>query len=107
MQKHELGREHEELKELLMSVPGVKEHLESFSVRVGKIILKRRLEMGFTQQELANLVRQNGDKITQATISNIELGQQGIKSDTYDKVFRALDIDSIEAHFSKKKLVSA
>ena len=32
----ELGSSHEKLKELLNQVPGVKEHLESFPVKMGK-----------------------------------------------------------------------
>lgn len=109
MQKENLRKDHEELKKLLESVPGVKEHLESFSVRIGKIILKRRLEMGISQQELAESIRSRGGVITQATISNIESGQN-VKSDTYDKVFEELGLDSFEAHFggvSKRELVQS
>ncbi|HEU4963169.1 MAG TPA: helix-turn-helix transcriptional regulator [Bacilli bacterium] len=90
MTNDHLNHDHEELKKLLHSVPGVKEHLESFSVRVGKIILKRRLDLGLTQQQLVDRINSQGEAITQATISKIESGHSGAKSSTYDKIFQAL-----------------
>lgn len=63
-------------------------------------MLKRRLELGMTQEKLVEAVKQQGDEITQATISKIESGHRGIKNDTYDKVFRALGgLESLNVQF--------
>lgn len=74
----------------LKSVPGTVEHLNSYSVLMGKKILRRRYELGLTQGEVVQLIQDNGEKITQATLSKAESGDGNIGSDTYDKIFNAL-----------------
>ncbi|QQK76399.1 helix-turn-helix transcriptional regulator [Salicibibacter cibarius] len=96
----ESSSSHEQLKDLLKQVPGVKEHLESFPVKMGKKIMKRRIDLGLTQQDIVQLVakqaRSQGQRpITQATISKIETGHSGIKGETYDKVLQVLDYDPL------------
>lgn len=75
---------------ILRQVPKVNEHLNKISVIMGKKILKRRLELGLTQTEVVNMIKDHGDNLTQATLSKIESGADNIKSETYDKVFWAL-----------------
>ena len=104
----ELGSSHEKLKELLHQVPGVKEHLESFPVKMGKKMMKRRIELGFTQQDVVELVSEHARSlgqrpITQATISKIESGHSGIKGETYDKVLQALKFDPLSEGSSDDK----
>lgn len=104
----ELGSSHEKLKELLHQVPGVKEHLGSFPVKMGKKIMKRRIELGLTQHDVVRLVsehaRASGQRpISQATISKIESGHSGIKGETYDKVLQALNYDPLSEGSSDRK----
>ena len=94
-----LGKKHDELKRLLDQVPGVKEHMSSFHVQMGKQILKRRLELGLTQMEVVKKVQEQGEKITQATVSKVETGDNLVGADTYDKILKALDARSINIEF--------
>lgn len=89
MSQHQTNQ-HEELMALLHQVPGVTEHLESFTVLMGKKILQRRMALGLTQTELAQLVSEKVAAMTQATISKVEAGHEGIKGETYNKLFHAL-----------------
>ncbi|MED4287375.1 helix-turn-helix transcriptional regulator [Priestia megaterium] len=90
MNKKNLNAKHKRLMDLLDEVPGVKEHMDSLQVQMGKKILKRRLELGMTQKRLAEIICENGEKITQATISKVECGETSVESDTYSKIFNAL-----------------
>ncbi|MBA2942810.1 helix-turn-helix transcriptional regulator [Paenibacillus sp. CGMCC 1.16610] len=76
--------------DLLKNVPGVNEHLESLQVQMGKQILKRRLELGYTQEQIVEECRQKGTLLTQATLSKIESGVKNIESSTYQAVLDAL-----------------
>lgn len=75
---------------MLKEVPGTDEHLNSFSVLMGKKILKRRIQIGLTQQAVVNEINKTGKKITQSTLSKVESGDVNTTSDTYDKIFKAL-----------------
>lgn len=69
------------------ALPEVREYLKSFSVIVGDLVLARRLQLGWTQQELATR-----SHTTQARISKIEAGDDGVKTGTLGKVFEALGL---------------
>lgn len=85
----------------LDEVPGVKEFMESYSVKIGRIILHRRLDLGWTQTELAQRVKQTtGKSMHQSTISAMEGGSPGITADLYDRVLRTLGIKDIAVRFS-------
>lgn len=84
------GQKHADLMALLDQVPGVKEHMESFEVQMGEKILKRRIELGLTQNNLVEMVRGRGDEITQATVSKVERGDHTVNSETYEKILSAL-----------------
>lgn len=85
-----LNKQHEDLMKLLDEVPDVRDHMESFEVQMAEEILERRLQIGLTQIQVVEIVRQQGERITQATISKIECGDTTVGSDTYNKVLRAL-----------------
>lgn len=95
-----MSKRFEDVMDLLKTVPGVKDHLESFEVQMGKQILKRRIELGWSQQELVNRCRARGITITQPMLSKIETGNRNIESQTYNKVFDVLGgIQAIEVRF--------
>lgn len=85
-----LDKDFNEIMDLLLTVKGVKEHLDSIQVRLGKEILKRRLELGWTQEDVVVHCRELGEPITQSTLSKMESGAKNIKGETYQKVFDAL-----------------
>lgn len=67
--------------------PEVAEYLDSLAVFLGNLVLMHRQKAGWTQTELAKRA-----ETTQARISQIEAGFGGVKLDTVDRVFKALDI---------------
>lgn len=85
-----LKKQHEDLMRLLDGVPGVEEHMKSFEVQMGEKILERRLQAGLTQTQVVEIVRQQGEPITQATMSKVECGDATVGSNTYNKVLKAL-----------------
>ncbi|MBT2734119.1 helix-turn-helix domain-containing protein [Bacillus sp. ISL-7] len=102
MSKRKFNEKHNNLMDLLDQVPGVIEHMNSFEVTMGKKIFQRRLELGLTQSQLVEIILQGGDKITQATISKVECGDNTIGSDTYNKIFFALGgLRDIEIKFGE------
>lgn len=76
--------------DLLKSVPGVTEHLESLQVKLGKEILKRRMELGWTQAQLVKQCNAKGLPITQPMLSKMESGMRNIESKTYQSVMDVL-----------------
>jgi hypothetical protein len=92
--------DHDELMKELEEVPGVKEHMESFQVRMAHAIMARRMDLRWTQEQLAEQVtRLTGEPMTQKTISRLEGGSPGIKAETYDKILRALGMTGFTIHF--------
>ncbi|HLQ72984.1 MAG TPA: helix-turn-helix transcriptional regulator [Bacillota bacterium] len=85
-----LNKQHEDLMKLLDDVPGVEDHMRSFEVQMAERILERRLQIGLTQTQVVDIVREQGGSITQATISKVECGDATVGSDTYNKVLKAL-----------------
>lgn len=83
-------KNYNDVMKMLKQVPGTEEHLNSFSVLMGKKILKRRIELGLTQQDVIKEINNNGEKITQSTLSKVESGDVNTTSATYDKIFKAL-----------------
>lgn len=97
MSEKQLGQEFEELTKLAMEIPEVADYLESFSVVIGDLIFARRIQLGLTQLELAQLAN-----TTQATISNIEAGKEGTKIGTLNRVFRILKLATIIPWFDEE-----
>ncbi|GGP15565.1 helix-turn-helix transcriptional regulator [Oceanobacillus neutriphilus] len=67
--------------------PDLKESLEGLSPIYAKIIFARRMQYGYTQEELANKAN-----IGLKTISRAEGGFDNLSTVTYDKIFRSLDL---------------
>lgn len=80
----------DQVMDMFKAVPGVKEHLNKPSIVLGKIVLRRRLELGLTQKEVVEIVKKNGETLTQSRLSKLECGDDGITMKTYDKVIEAL-----------------
>lgn len=97
-----LNKQHDDLMRLLDEVPGVEEHMKSFEVQMGEKILEQRLQASLTQTQVVGIVRQQGEAITQATISKVECGDATVGSDTYNKVLKALGgISSLSIEFGE------
>lgn len=74
--------------------PEIAAYLDSFAVMIGNVVLTRRVDLGWTQQ---NLARQAGT--TQARISQIEAGFEDVKMETLNKVFMALGLTRLVPHY--------
>lgn len=97
-----MSKNHEDLKQILNQVPGVKEHLAKPSIFKGKQILKRRIELGLTQTDLIDKARKNGIILTQSTLSKAESGHEGITNGTFDKIVESLGgIDDLKMQFKE------
>ncbi|MBD1373075.1 helix-turn-helix transcriptional regulator [Hazenella sp. IB182357] len=95
----------EELLHFIDNIPQVKEFMENFPVQMRDIILERRLELGWTQAELARQIKAvTGHPMTQATISRLEGGTPGITADTFDKVLKTLGMKKIQIEFGETPL---
>lgn len=91
------NQDFDELMDRARQLPEVREYLDSFSVVVGNLVFARRMALGYTQAQLANLAG-----TTQARISEIEAGAESIKSGTLNKVFRALKIMNMVPEYSEE-----
>ncbi len=58
---------------------------------LGKKIKQYRISQGFTQERLSELI-----DISQKALSSIEVGDNFVSADTFDKILSALDITSEE-----------
>lgn len=67
--------------------PNLKESLKGLSPVYAKIIFSRRMKCGYSQQELAKKAN-TGLK----TISRAEGGFDNLSTETYDKIFHALNL---------------
>jgi transcriptional regulator with XRE-family HTH domain len=93
---------HQELMDFIDQTTSMNEFMESFPVQMRNLIFDRRIQLGWTQNELAEQVKKiTGHSITQTTISRIEGGTPGITSDTYDKVLQTLGIKRDGVDFGK------
>ncbi len=68
--------------------PELKASLEGLSPVYARIIFSRRMELGISQQQLSRKAH-TGLK----TISRAEGGFDNLSTETYDKIFNALDLD--------------
>lgn len=94
---------YQDLKKRLYEVPGTREHMNKFSVLMAREILKRRKELGLTQVQVIERIKEQGHLITQATLSRVECGDDNIQATTYDKVLHALgDLEAVVPHYSER-----
>jgi len=94
------NRDFNEVMDLLKTVPGVSEHLDSLQVKLGKEILKRRMELGWTQARLVEKCILHGVSLTQPMLSKMESGMKNIEARTYQNVMTVLGgIEELEIKF--------
>lgn len=89
----------------LKSLPEVQEHLNKLPVQLGKQILKRRIELNLTQQEVVALSKKHKKSITQAQLSKIEIGDENVTLQTYEKALYVLGLSDVKLEFSDKELI--
>lgn len=95
---------HQELMDFIDHTAKINEFMESFPVQMRNLIFDRRIQLGWTQNELVKQVKKvTGHPITQTTISRIEGGTPGITSDTYDKVLQTLGMKKVQVDFEPNK----
>ncbi|MEB8638242.1 helix-turn-helix domain-containing protein [Bacillus cereus] len=93
-----LGKSFQELKQRARSIPEVKEYLNSYSVVIGNIVFARRMQLGYTQQQLAEFA---GTK--QGRISEIESGEGNVTMDVMNRVFKALGLQRLDPFFEDEQ----
>lgn len=97
-----LGQDYEELLQEAKEIPEVRDYLNSFSVVIGNIVYARRMQLNLSQQELAQKA-----ETTQKRISLIECANGNVSQDVLNKVFRALNLSDIVAHFDEQAAARA
>lgn len=105
-------KNYEELMKIMdKKIPRSRDYVNSVSNVMARGILKRRLELGLTQSELANLVKDvTGKTMHQSTISEVEGGTAILTTETYDRVLKTLGMtieftDESEARLSSLDFV--
>ncbi|MFB5761553.1 helix-turn-helix domain-containing protein [Paenibacillus medicaginis] len=96
------GQDFEDFMKEARQDPEISAYLDSFSVAVGNAVLARRTALGWTQRKLAE---QAGT--TQARISQIEAGFEGVKMETLNKVFKALGLKQLTSLFTEEAVARA
>ena len=76
--------------ETLMDVPGVNDHINSLSVQLGLKVLRQRMELNLTQNQVIKLAKHKGIQLTQAQLSRIENGDTNTGIDVYKKALNVL-----------------
>lgn len=71
-------------------VPEVKEHSNKFEVRLATKIIKRRLDLQWTQSRLIEVCKLQGFTVTQTELGKIESGMNDIDSKVYLQVYNIL-----------------
>lgn len=77
---------------MLKEVPGVKEHLNQPSIQKGKIVLKKRFDLGYTQSELVKKVMEFGISLDIAELKRIEGGDYKVSIELYDNLVNKLEM---------------
>lgn len=96
------GQDFEDLLKEARQDPEISAYLDSFSVAVGNAVLAQRMVLGWTQRRLAEEAG-----TTQARISQIEAGFEGIRMQTLNKVFKALGLKHLTSLFAEEAVASA
>lgn len=79
-----------DLMDTLMSVPEVKEHVNSLPVQLAIEVHKKRIELNLTQKQVIKLAKIRKIPLTQAQLSRIENGDRDISTDKYLDALRVL-----------------
>jgi DNA-binding XRE family transcriptional regulator len=102
MSENVIGQDFDNLLNRAREIPEIKEELDSFSMAIANLVFSRRLQLKFTQKQLAEL-----SNSTQATISRIESGDEGVKLETLNSVFKTLGIVSISPLYREESAGTA
>ncbi|MCC3380892.1 hypothetical protein ACFQ5D_23030 [Paenibacillus farraposensis] len=88
-----LKKDFEEMKKLVRELPGAADYLDGPEVAVGQMILARQLELGYNQQQLADLAGVSLEDVTviQAGMTHPNFGYT-VQPDSLAKIFKALKI---------------
>jgi ribosome-binding protein aMBF1 (putative translation factor) len=92
-----LGQSFKELKQKAREISEVEEYLNSYSVVIGNIVFARRIQLGYSQKQLADKA-----KTTQHRISTIESGQGNATMDVMDRVFHCLKLVQLDPTFDEQ-----
>ncbi|MFD1130625.1 helix-turn-helix domain-containing protein [Paenibacillus provencensis] len=92
-----LGKDFEALKKSVRELPGAREYLDSFSVKIGNLVLARRIQLRISQTKLAEMAN-----TTQARISKIEAGQN-VNTEVLNQVFQALKLNNVHLIYSDEE----
>lgn len=94
--KRTLGQDFADFKKAVRQIPEVADYLNSFSVVIGNLVFARRMQLGLSQQLLSEMA-----ETTQATISRVEAGDDGVKSGTLNRIFKELKLADINPIYSE------
>jgi DNA-binding XRE family transcriptional regulator len=86
-----------DLKAKVRTISGMSDYLDSYSVVIGNLVFARRMQLGYTQSQLAELSGTN-----QAHISLIEAGADSITAKVLNRVFRVLKLASIHPIYDEQ-----
>jgi transcriptional regulator with XRE-family HTH domain len=82
------NKDFNEVMDLLNSIPGVKDHLEKIQVKLGKEILKIRLELGLTHANVVEACKTFGKiSIDESKLSQMESGDLSIEENKYKQIY--------------------
>jgi len=89
--------------ELESAMPALADNTDTMAESFSDIVFSYRVRQGLTQQQLANKA-----EVAVKTIHRIEGGSGGITDTTYEKVFKALDLNwqDVISFVSEKKKVN-
>lgn len=81
------------MKRMVRELPGAADYLDSAELAIGQMILARQLELGFNQQQLAELANVPIEDVTviQAGLTHPNFGYT-VQPDSLSKIFKALKI---------------
>lgn len=101
LEKWKLEDESDEMIEIIEEVPGVKEFMRSFPVASGLEILKKRLDMKKSPDELCDFIqRKTGLELSADALHQMEWGDASVPVIHYQTVLQALGIYE-ESSFKK------
>jgi hypothetical protein len=93
LEKWKLEDDSDEVIEILEGVPGVKEFMRSFPVTSGLEILKKRMSMKKSQEELCQYIQaKTGLELSQDELHQMEWGDGNIPVAKYQTVLQALGL---------------
>lgn len=81
---------HNDVMANLMKSQSVKNYLDQEQVKLGVIILKKRLDLGLTQSQLITIANRKDIKLTQAQLSRVENGDPNLGVPVYKNALHAL-----------------